>query len=139
MLDQLIKLINMLDWFVSYFPIHSPVTFWFSVQFTVAAFELSSFTDIAFSGHYPDTEDLLHKMNYNPKRNNVTSYPLPSWPFLCYRKFAEIFAARGAPPVSLIPARWCTLTCGQVSLPQIFEKILNDHNFIFRRLGEDDS
>jgi hypothetical protein len=27
-----------------------------------------------------------------------------------FRKFAEIFAAQGAPQVWLIPVRWCTLT-----------------------------
>ncbi len=86
----------------------------------------------------------------------------PLGPFLIFRKFAEIFAAKAAPLLLLTPViggKWKKFAAGAVipaavlpavSLipvvhldlrisPQIFGKILNAPSVIFRGLGEDDS
>jgi hypothetical protein len=56
--------------------------------------------------------------------------------FEFFKKFAEIFASQGAPPVSTTPvANFATGTAGVVDTWQI----LNDPNVIFRGLGIDDS
>jgi hypothetical protein len=74
-------------------------------------------------------------MNQFPK---APEYPIRVAPFRIFRKFVEIFTVQCAqtlmanlPPVSLILEVHLDL--------QIFEKIGNYPNVIFRGLGEEDS
>jgi hypothetical protein len=57
-----------------------------------------------------------------------------------FRKFAEIFASLGAPPVSTTPVSLTPVANLELRIsPRIFEKIRNDPNGIIRGLGETDS
>ncbi len=59
---------------------------------------------------------------------------IPLGLFRIFRKFVEIFASQGAPPVSTTPVLHLELRIS----PRIFEKIRNGPNGLIRGLGETD-